>query len=108
MNITYIEYKYIVIKVHHSGLWGNRHEEQKQKRVNMFELQYKTPFILYIYTNMTCSAQCFHNEPTVVHQTMYDPSNLSPNTHTSLRYQLNYYSHMVCAQSHTFLNVQFV
>lgn len=49
MNITYIEYKYIVIKEHHSGLWGNRHEEQKQKRVNMFELQYKTPFILYTY-----------------------------------------------------------
>ncbi len=29
----------------------------------------------------TCSAQCFQNEPTVVHQTMYDPSTLSPNTH---------------------------
>jgi len=39
---------------------------------------------------------------------MHDPSNLSPNTQTSLRYQLNYYSHMGCTQSHKFLNVQFV
>jgi len=49
-----------------------------------------------------------HNGPTVVHLTMHDPSNLSPNTQTSLRYQLNYYSHMGCTQSHKFLNVQFV